>query len=294
MSQHIGTTKIETASGTREVPVFDPADLEEPGWFRVETPSGTGAVRLVDIGDANLDEYRVQTPGGLKGVATLLPGAIPDSGGTHQWDHGEGTGSTLADSIGSLDGAINGATWVSVGQGYFLDYDGGDDYTDLGSGSTSAFTHFTELGTGTWFAIVNPDDVSVGQLFSSTFATSVRGAGFRFNGGQLDAFLGDGNGNTIGRATGGSISTGSRVPLAVTADGSDLMAWVGDPISQVASDSLSNLTAGDWGSTVKIGRRGEESSEFFDGGMGVSFTDASAWSQSELQSFIDSLGDFYQ
>jgi len=54
----------------------------------------------------------------------------------YRWKMDEGTGATVNDSVGSLDGTITGATWVSdsdsVG-GSHLDFDGSDDHIDLGS-----------------------------------------------------------------------------------------------------------------------------------------------------------------
>jgi len=56
--------------------------------------------------------------------------AIPDSG-DHQWFIDEGSGTTLNDSVGSVNATINGATWESesgtVG-GQYLEYDGVDDH----------------------------------------------------------------------------------------------------------------------------------------------------------------------
>lgn len=67
--------------------------------------------------------------------SVLLRGAakpasvIPDSA-VHQWPFDEGSGTSLADAIGSADGTLTGATWVSdsssVG-GWRLSFDGIDD-----------------------------------------------------------------------------------------------------------------------------------------------------------------------
>ena len=55
--------------------------------------------------------------------------AIPDSV-EHRWSLSEGGGTTAADSVGSNDMSISGATWISGDyvDGYALDPDGSDDY----------------------------------------------------------------------------------------------------------------------------------------------------------------------
>jgi len=219
--------------------------------------------------------------------------AIPDSG-TNQWKHSAGSGTTLSDSIGNINGTINGATWqTGVGAGNaYLDYDGVDDFTDLGSASQTAFKHFTEQGQGTWFMWINPDSVSSGQVAGNSFALTVTGFGVRLDSGQLDVFVGNGS-DAISRATGGSISTGSWQPVAFTMDGSTTRAFVGDPISQVASDSVGSTTTNDFGENVEFGRRADDGTAEYDGGIDLSFADSVAKTQSELQSFIDDTADLY-
>ena len=67
---------------------------------------------------------------------------IPDSGGTHQWNHLEKGGTTLGDAIGTLDATIDGATWTSgLGTGgAHLDYDGVDDDSVLSGVRQSSHT----------------------------------------------------------------------------------------------------------------------------------------------------------
>ena len=68
----IGTIKIETSSGSVEVPVFEISDVGYPV-VRVQTSSGVGAINLVDPVDAELDYLRVQTSNGVKAVSNSLP-----------------------------------------------------------------------------------------------------------------------------------------------------------------------------------------------------------------------------
>ena len=48
------------------------------------------------------------------------------------WRFDEGNGITAFDSVGSIDGTLSGATYVSDGLGYVLDFDGDNDWVDFG------------------------------------------------------------------------------------------------------------------------------------------------------------------
>lgn len=142
MSDHIGTTKIETASGTREVPVWDPADLEEPGWLRVETPNGAGAVRLVDVSDAAITECRVETPNGLKAISTSLTSFTAVDG----FEDGD-----VAEYVGDT-GQFAAQTSTTYHGGYALQCDSsaGASYT-IGS-TTGLYDYPTQGDTFAWNA----------------------------------------------------------------------------------------------------------------------------------------------
>jgi len=62
-------------------------------------------------------------------TAELRSNAIPDSA-IHQWEYGEGSGTTVTDNIGDISGSISGASWISDSEsqgGYRLSFDGIDD-----------------------------------------------------------------------------------------------------------------------------------------------------------------------
>lgn len=68
----IGTVNIQTSSGVKEIPVFEPSDVENPV-VRVQTSSGTGALNLVDPASADLPQVRIQTQNnGILAVKTTL------------------------------------------------------------------------------------------------------------------------------------------------------------------------------------------------------------------------------
>lgn len=95
-----------------------------------------------------------------KGDGTVLwsSDAIPDSV-VNQWPHDEGSGTTLTDNVGSVDGTINGATWESLGDavgGFYLDYDGVDDFTNLGNDPVN----FVYSGDFTFTTFVRVDDTT--------------------------------------------------------------------------------------------------------------------------------------
>ena len=83
---------------------------------------------------------------------------IPDSV-VNQWPHDEGSGTTLNDNEGTVDGTISGATWTSdndaVG-GYYLYYDGTDDHTSLGD---DPFVNLYD-GDFTFTFFARPDDTN--------------------------------------------------------------------------------------------------------------------------------------
>ena len=228
--------------------------------------------------------------GSLRNVSVGID-AIPDSQGTHQWNHDEGSGTTLGDAIGSLDGSISGATWLTdAGAGdAYLDYDGSDDTTELGTVSQSEFTHFTENAQGTIFAWINPDATdSDRSIFTSGRSSNDVQISFEIASGELQILLGDGSGSYMVNTSGGSVSTDVWQPAAFTCDGSTARLFLGDPISEVASASTSGGTSNDLTAPVEFGNAK------FDGGQDLIWTDNVARSQSSLQDFIDSSSEFYE
>ena len=96
--------------------------------------------------------------------------AIPDSEADHQWNYTAGSGTTVEDTIGSLDAEYTSISWGSsagADDTHGL-LDGVNDYADLGSSTRSDWAHFIQDGEGTLFAWVNPEDASdIHQVFNS-------------------------------------------------------------------------------------------------------------------------------
>lgn len=129
----IGTVKLQTQnSGVVDVPVFETGDSAS-GVFefvRVETASGTGFIPVTDPADATYPYLRVQSQNnGIVAVTDTAGDDIPDSV-VHQWKFDEGSGATVTDNVGDIDGDISGASWLSNNDGeggFVLDFDGVDD-----------------------------------------------------------------------------------------------------------------------------------------------------------------------
>jgi len=229
--------------------------------------------------------------------------AIPDSGGTHQWDTDEGSGSTLTDTIGSLDGSINGATWTT-GEGtggVYLDYDGTDDFVDFGSASQSGLSHWSNDGAGTLLFWVYPRSgmdgdiqpiiaVDVGES-SNTFDLGFQDGGLRFesNGGDLYQI----------RDVGSMVIDEWQV-IAASADGSELSLYHATApdydLVEEATDSAGSTSSGDLGDNVVLGRdnNGGSPQRHWDGRIDWGFNDDVSRSQSDLQSLVDDTKGFYE
>ena len=230
--------------------------------------------------------------------------AIPDSGGTHQWNYDEGSGDTFADSIATLDGTlVNNPSWASDAGagGSYVVLNGTDQYGDLGSESRTEFTHFTENGVGTWAKWIKPanttDRMSVAV---STSDSAFVGTELRVDSGEVQWRCYTGDGNFPWVSDGGSYSADDWIFVAGTADGSDAFTYLAEPpdydVLQVGSDEINTgeLTSQDFDNNVEIGRSANDGSNHFEGGIGLDFTDNSSRTQSNLQEWVDDTKGFYE
>jgi len=232
---------------------------------------------------------------------------VPNSGGTHQWNHDEASGTALTDELESLDGTINGATWesgVGTNDGY-LRYDGSNDWTDLGSDSRSEFRHFVEDGEGTIFFWTKPDQISTRvSAISSSLSTSDVGVSVEYNwnsDGEIRWMSVNGSKEIWDtQGTNSALIADVWQPIAVTVGESTAHVYQGDPsdkysISEVASDTFSTdeLISSDLDYNMAFGRHQQGTNFYFDGGVDLVFADSVAWSQSEIQSFVDDSASFF-
>lgn len=179
----------------------------------------------------------VQTTGGV--VDTI---AIPDSV-TNHYPTDEGSGTTLTDNEGSINGTINGATW-QTGLGTdntFLSYDGADDVTDFNNPSTPLIP---ETDDWTAFFWVRPDALDGQIIFTQFIANSGNG--------RLVLHVSDETNNT------------DRFELYLGNDSSE-------PTERV--QSTTTITTGNWYS-LAIRRSGSTFSIHVDGSNENSVTDS--------------------
>jgi hypothetical protein len=100
-----------------------------------------------DVSEITIDGEQVEEVTADGDVVWSAGSSLPNSA-THHYPMGEGSGTTVADAIGSNDFSLTGTSWTSdsgYNGGYGTVYDGTDDY---GSAST-----VSALGVGKAFAV---------------------------------------------------------------------------------------------------------------------------------------------
>lgn len=201
----LGTIKIQTPNGAKEIPVWEPSDVQNPE-LRVGTPNGVGALNLKDPSQADLDQIRVQTASGTMAISNAV--AVDAQVSRYALD------GNVDDSWGSNDGTNNGVSFVNdaiYGQAGELN-SADSDYIDLGFGSS-----FVGTDSFTFSSWVNLSDTSneviIGNYDGST------GVIHRVNNGSYELWI-DGNSNLEF----GTYNTGNWVHFVTTRDsGGDIV-----------------------------------------------------------------------
>ena len=105
-------TAIDTAAASPTV--VDTARTDDVGKYLAEVGYETTVMALAEYEDPATGEL-VQAPGKPFIDVTTPPTPLPQPVGTPLawWPNDEGSGTVMADNVGTLDGTINGATWVS-------------------------------------------------------------------------------------------------------------------------------------------------------------------------------------
>lgn len=163
-----------------------------------------------DVSGITIDGTEV-TEVTVDGDVVYAPSAIPDSV-TNRWKMDEGSGSTLADSVGSVSASTaGGATWVSdtaATGGYYLRLDGVDD----------------EWSTDTSFGIDNQQVTVMGWLKPDEYSQF---------------------GVTVAQSDGGSSEDGW---ILGTEDAAELLTWEGNGTdSNSVLRSVPFVATGNWG-----------------------------------------------
>ncbi len=227
---------------------------------------------------------------------------ILDSGGKHQWNWTEGSGTTVVDNNGSLDLSFTGLTW-STGFGTestFGVLDGTDDYADL---NTSSWTNLINNSFGTVSMWIQPqNDNGAAQVLAGSQLTSSDNnfdisivysvPEYRFSVTSTEDATVKGGDPT------GDVNDWINL-TAVVGDGGTNYLYIARPgnsysVSQLGSTATQTSTSGDWSTAPSIGREAAYNQRFYHGAMDISFFDTAALTQSDVQSWVDNTKEFYQ
>ena len=192
-------------------------------------------------------------------VTVEIESAIPDSV-TDQWDADEGSGTTVANSIGDVDINVVGGAWVSDSKytgGFALDYDS-DDYWELES---PIDINGSELTVCFWTDEISPTD-QFGRIITTTDDPSGRpedGWELQFDGQNSDEYLFQhrtgGSSNNVINTSGPDAAT-QDLFWAITIDGDNARIRIYDTEEKVFDESGSG-TRGTTNDSPMIGMRGD-------------------------------------
>src|SRR3989344_1475867 len=179
----------------------------------------------------------------------LEPSRAAIAGQVAAYNFDEASGSTLADSSGNNNTGtlINGPTWTTGKIGGALNFDGVDDYVDLGN--PLSMRPINQITISAW---INPTDVSTSKTIVSKDTTGAVDYFFRVQGpgGVRCNFEG-----VVLDLIGNYILTNVWQHLTCTYDGS-IVSIYKDGIL-LSSSAASAVTYSDSGANINIGRRDE-------------------------------------
>ena len=246
------------------------------------------------------------TPKGISQIRTgdgriLFDGvAIPDSGADHQWNYTTGSGTTVEDTIADLDLSYTSISDWPTDAGAGGTYAKLDETDDADVGDDK-FTHFFENKEGTYllWAFIDSGWSDGGKPTRSPWGTGRTSTntniGFEWRDDEYAAALTiDGNFNDV---SGGTVSDheGEWVASALVADGSNWRLYLATPgdynVSELGSTSISGSDSGTWSQNLLFGA---DSNNVFEGGTDIQFVDSDAWTESEIQSFVNDSKEFYE
>jgi len=231
-------------------------------------------------------------------TATQLAGTSP----VHHWTFDEGSGTTTADTAGSENGSINGATWAT-GTGdraSYLSFDGSNDSVD----PSLFLPQWSASNAETWTLWVNDaggnnNDIILGNRLDGAttaggrlFAKMIIGATsgrFVYNDGT--AYAGEFSGLTPGYS--GNFPDGTWVHLAIVRDGADFTFYVD---GNLVNSTAVTIPSGDMPTAAMPffvgGEPGASATEHFKGGLDDVVIYDAALSPSEVVSVMNGTYEF--
>ena len=233
---------------------------------------------------------------------SLTRSVVPTSGADHQWNYTNGSGKLVEDVIGDASADYSGLSWGSDSgpRNTYGVLNEEDDIADLGTSTASDWIHFVSQQKGTLFAWIAPNNITETQYIISAGydgSQSNRSISFRLNDDAIEINVFDGVGNKLYEHSGGSIETSDWSVVAMVVDGDTSKLYIAKNdtynITEVSSSSVSSdQGSGDLDGNVKFGDA-EFSDGAYGGGKSITFKDSGAWSESELQSFIDDTKNYF-
>lgn len=189
--------------------------------------------------------------------------AIPDSL-TDQWRMDEGSGTSISNNLGPVDGSLSGAGWDSDAESVGdtrTTYDGTDDSAK----SNSAFgINQSQMTVVTWFTTTSG---STTQFIVSSVTQQIDTAtdGWRIDISNNQVRFGHrstGNGFTVTATLddGGGISANERYMVAHAMDGNSATSYLFDNNGLIASASGSGARTTSFNSTLYLATREEDNS----------------------------------
>lgn len=279
-----GAQWVDTSQSPPELKIYDsatqawlPADTNETVVSQSQPTPEVGKLWFEPISDGtNLYAATSAKWEFLKFLSEYPNSAI------HRWAHDEGSGSTLGDSIGSNDGSISGATYVSVSDaqgGFVLDYDGSNDQT-----SASAVP---EASAGDSFSIgvtVNADSTSSDQTIIENRVGSSDRFAFGIDGGNSEIIAETYDGSFTGTGIGSADTDTNRHRYLITVDAGTIKIY--QDTSDVSSTSTTNSALTSGSNALFFGDRGGTGVPY-DGRLDDIIIYDSVLSSSEIQSDFD-------
>jgi len=214
--------------------------------------------------------------------------AIPDWV-TNRFRLDEGSGSTVDDSVGSIQATLNGPTWVSNASGtggFWIDLDGADDWwvTDQFAINQQQYT------VAGW---INPTSVPTAGNVVNTVSGPNSGDG-RTDGGFVWQFadsstieLSHYSGGSRNSVTTQSVSIGQWLFVGIVGDGDTGEIYVWDNNAQIGSSSGTGTReiSGQENAHVRLGAQ-TDGSRYVEGQMDDwVFSNTTAATESQLESF---------